>query len=139
MSAVHPLQDFDDPGFDPFIADDLMFGDSDDPYPKLAELRRKGPVHALDYRVFMGLPADMTSSDVQHFTIVGYDEVGKVLGDPQTYSNRAYLRNLGISFGRSVSTMDAPEHPRYRKIFQKAFLPNTVSKWGESVVDPVIV
>ena len=138
MSAVHPLQDFDDPGFDPFIADDLMFGASDDPYPKLAELRRQGPVHALDYRVFMGLPPDMTSADVEHFTIVGYEEVGKVLGDPQTYSNRAYLRNLGISFGRSVSTMDAPEHPRFRKIFQKAFLPNTVAKWGESVVDPVI-
>src|SRR5262249_60610865 len=78
------------------------------------------------------------SADVEHFTVVGYDEVGKVLGDPQTYSNRAYLRNLGISFGRSVSTMDAPEHPRFRKIFQKAFLPNTVGKGGESVVDPVI-
>ena len=29
-------------------------------------------------------------------------------------------------------------HPRFRRIFQKAFLPNVVSNWGESVVDPVI-
>ena len=34
--------------------------------------------------------------------------------------------------------MDPPEHPRYRRIFQKAFLPQTVAKWGESVVDPVV-
>jgi cytochrome P450 len=138
MNAVRHLEDFDDPAFDPFIADEAMFGSSLDPYPRLAELRRKGPVHALNYRVWMGEPADLTSADVQHFTVVGYEEVGKVLGDPETFSNKAYLRNLGISFGRSVSTMDAPEHPRFRKIFQKAFLPNVVSKWGESVVDPVI-
>jgi cytochrome P450 len=138
VSGMRRLEDYDDVGFDPFIADEAMFGDTTDPYGKLAELRARGPVHALNYRLFMGLPADVTSADVEHFTVVGYDEVAQVLSDPQTFSNRAYLRNLGISFGRSVSTMDAPEHPRFRKIFQKAFLPNVVSKWGESVVDPVV-
>jgi SAM-dependent methyltransferase len=34
--------------------------------------------------------------------------------------------------------MDAPDHTRYRRIFQKAFLPQVVSKWGETVVDPVV-
>jgi cytochrome P450 len=138
MNAARRLEDFDDPGFDPFIADEAMFGECLDPYARLAELRHRGPVHALNYRVWMGEPADLTSSDVEHFTVVGYDEVNQALRDYETFSNRAYLRNLGISFGRSVSTMDAPEHPRFRKIFQKAFLPNVVSKWGESVVDPVI-
>jgi cytochrome P450 len=138
MNAVRHLEDFDDAAFDPFIADEAMFGHCPDPYGALAELRRRGPVHALNYRVFMGEPPDVTSSDVEHFTVVGYDEVNQALRDVETFSNRAYLRNIGISFGRSVSTMDAPEHPRFRKIFQKAFLPNVVSKWGESVVDPVI-
>jgi cytochrome P450 len=138
MNAVRHLEDFDDPAFDPFIADEAMFGHCPDPYGPLADLRRRGPVHALNYRVFMGEPADVTSSDVEHFTVVGYEEVNQALREVETFSNRAYLRNIGISFGRSVSTMDAPEHPRFRKIFQKAFLPNVVSKWGESVVDPVI-
>lgn len=138
MSEVTRLEDFDDPAFDPFIADEAMFGGCMDPYPKLAELRNRGPVHALNYRVYMGEPADITSSDVEHFTVVGYDEVGQCLRDSETFSNKAYLRNIGISFGRSVTTMDAPEHPRYRRIFQKAFLPNVVSTWGESVVDPVV-
>jgi cytochrome P450 len=138
MVDVTRLEDFDDPAFDPFIADEAMFGDCADPYPKLAELRKQGPVHALNYRVYMGEPPDITMSDVEHFTVVGYDEVGQCLRDSETFSNMAYQRNIGISFGRSVSTMDAPEHPRYRRIFQRAFLPSVVSSWGESVVDPVI-
>jgi cytochrome P450 len=138
MNAVKRLEDFDDANFDPFLADEAMFGDCIDPYPKLAELRSRGPVHALNYRVFMGEHPDITSNDVEHFTVVGYDEVGACLRDFETFSNKAYLRNIGISFGRSVTTMDAPEHARYRKIFQKAFLPAVVSKWGESVVDPVV-
>jgi cytochrome P450 len=138
MNAVKRLEDFDDEKFDPFLADEAMFGACLDPYPKLAALRAKGPVHALNYRVYMGEHPDLTSNDVEHFTVVGYDEVATCLRDFETFSNKAYSRNIGISFGRSVSTMDAPEHPRFRKIFQKAFLPNVVSKWGESVVDPVV-
>jgi len=138
MNAVTRLADFDDPSFDPFIADELMFGDCRDPYPKLAELRAKGPVHAIGYREYMGLPGEHTSAHLPHYTVVGYDEVARSLTEPENFSNEAYKLNLGISFGRSVSTMDPPEHPRYRRIFQKAFLPQTVAKWGESVVDPVV-
>ena len=138
MSTLPILQDFDEPEFDPFIADTAMFGECPDPYRRLAELRAAGPVHALDYRVHMGLPPDHTLGDLQHFTVVGYEEVQRCLGDPLLFSNKAYLRNLGISFGRSVSTMDAPEHPRFRRIFQKAFLPQVVARWGEPIVDPVV-
>jgi cytochrome P450 len=137
MNAVTRLADFDDQ-FDPFIADEAMFGECLDPYPKLAELRAQGPVHALSYREFMGLAPDHTQGHLPHYTVVGYDEVARCLTEPENFSNEAYKLNLGISFGRSVSTMDPPEHSRYRRIFQKAFLPQTVAKWGESVVDPVV-
>src|SRR5215203_3401115 len=138
MNAVTRLADFDDPTFDPFLADELMFGSDLDPYSRLAALREKGPVHALDYRKFMGEQPDVTSGHLPHFIVVGYDEVARCLSEPDNFSNEAYKLNLGISFGRSVSTMDPPEHSRYRRIFQKAFLPQTVTKWGESVVDPVV-
>lgn len=138
MNAALRLEDFDDPNFDPFLEDELMFGPEPNPYPKLAELRAQGPVHKADYRQFMGLYPDLTSADVQHYIVVGYDEVGKCLGDPATFSNRNYERNIGISFGRSVSTMDPPEHTRYRRIFQKAFLPQIVQTWSETIVDPVV-
>ena len=138
MSSFPRILDFEDPSYDPFLADEAMFGDIEDPYSKLAELRERGPVHQGDFREFLGLQPDVTVGHLPHFTVVGYDEVAQVLNDPAAFSNANYNFNIGISFGKSISTMDAPEHPRWRKIFQKAFLPNVVSKWGETLVEPVI-
>ncbi len=138
MGDFPRIRDFDDPSYDPFLADEAMFGDTPDPYPIMAALRAKAPVHEADFRVLMGCYPDVTLGHLRHFTVVGYDEVSQVLNDPATFSNAGYKYNIGISFGQSISTMDAPDHPRYRKIFQKAFLPNTVAKWGETLVDPVV-
>ncbi|MGY3323972.1 cytochrome P450 [Pseudomonas fluorescens] len=139
MGAKLNIEDFDDPSFDPFLEDALMFGDHLDPYAKIAEMRRQGALHKGEYRTLMGLYADITKpADAQYYSVFGYDEVAQVLGDPATYGNHAYDYNIGISFGQSISTMDAPEHPRFRRIFQKAFLPQTVAAWGETLVDPVL-
>lgn len=139
MGAKLNIEDFDDPSFDPFLEDALMFGDHLDPYSKIAEMRRQGSLHKGEYRVLMGLYGDITKpADAQYYSVFGYDEVAQVLGDPATYGNHAYEYNIGISFGQSISTMDAPEHPRFRRIFQKAFLPQTVAAWGETLVDPVV-
>jgi cytochrome P450 len=138
MNALPRIQDFDDNSYDPFVSDEAAFGACADPYPQLAQWRAEAPVHAMDYRLGMGIYPDVTMAGLEHFLVLGYDAVEKIFLDPATYSNKVYSRNLGISFGKSVSTMDAPEHPRFRKIFQKAFLPNTVAKWGETLVDPVV-
>ena len=135
---VPRIQDFDDPAYDPFVSDEAAFGDHLDPYPRLAAWRQEGPVHRMDYRVAMGLPPDRTMQGLEHYLVLGYDAVAQVFGDPASYSNAAYRFDLGISFGRSISTMDAPEHPTFRKIFQKAFLPQVVARLGESLVDPVV-
>ena len=139
MSNIPRIKDFDDPNYDPFIADEAMYGNDEDPYSKLHELHRKGPVHEGDCRVFLGQSPDITfPPDKKHFMVLGYDEVSQVLNDPTTFSNAAYKFNLGQSFGRSISTMDAPEHAQYRRIFQKAFLPNIVANWGDTLVAPAI-
>src|SRR5581483_3143668 len=106
MGDFPRIRDFDDPAYDPFLADEAMFGDTADPYPKLAELRARAAVHEGDYRVLMGCYPDVTLGHLQHYTVVGYDEVAQVLNDPATYSNAGYRLNLGITFGRSISTMD---------------------------------
>src|SRR3546814_8671760 len=53
-------------------------------------------------------------------------------------NKEAFENNLCRSFGNTITVMDAPIHTRFRKIFQKAFLPQVVAQWGESVVDPVV-
>jgi cytochrome P450 len=139
MTKVTALRDFSDTDFNPFIEEALFFGDHDDPYAVLAELRSKNAAMEGDWRAVMGLSPDITHPpQARHFMILSYDEVGKALQSPQIFSNKAYTFNLGASFGRSVSTMDAPEHPRFRKIFQKIFLPQYVKSWGSSMVDPVV-
>jgi cytochrome P450 len=48
------------------------------------------------------------------------------------------MENLGLSFGRTILVLDPPEHTRFRRIFQKAFLPGTVRKWVDDIIDPII-
>jgi len=34
--------------------------------------------------------------------------------------------------------MDPPEHTQYRRIFQRAFAPNVVARWTDTLIDPVV-
>jgi cytochrome P450 len=62
-----------------------------------------------------------------------------VLTDTNRFSNSGYRPTLGMTFGMgSISTMDNPEHSRWRRIFQKIFLPQYVKTWGDTIVDPVV-
>ncbi|MEJ0045252.1 MAG: hypothetical protein WDN04_03240 [Rhodospirillales bacterium] len=115
----------------------MNFGDHVDPYPMIAELRRAGPVHEGSYRSMMGLP-DALMPDRRTFTVVGTDEIVASFTDTARFSNAAYKFNLGVTFGRSISTMDNPEHARWQRIFQRIFLPQYVKSWGDTIVDPVV-
>jgi cytochrome P450 len=138
MTEVPKLRDFDDADYDPFMEDVLMFGDNDDPYLKLAELRAQAPVIAASFRLVMGLFPDITHPpEAEHFLIMGHEEVGKALQSPHIFSNKAYF-NLAETFGRTISFMDAPEHMGFRRIFQKVFLPQYIKAWGGLNVDPVV-
>ncbi|MEP7349580.1 MAG: cytochrome P450 [Sphingorhabdus sp.] len=140
MSRSLPqLQDLEDPTFDAFAVERASRGDADDPYPILQKMLSKGSVHEGSYRaLFTDIP-DVQIGHLPQYMVLGYDAVRQVLMDPQTFTNReAFLHTLGKSFGRTVTVMDAPEHPHFRKVFQKAFLPQIVRQWGESVVEPVV-
>jgi len=138
MGGIPQIRDFQDPTFDPFLADELAYGENDDVYTQLVKLREQGSVLKGDFRVLTGNYADLTLGHLPHYTVLGYDEVSEALNNPERFSNAAYAYNIGASFGRSVSVMDGAEHQRYRRIFQKAFLPNMVAKWGDTLVDPVV-
>lgn len=140
MEALPPIRDLDDPTFDPFVDDVLAWGDVADPYPKLQEMARENWIHEVEYRrLFMTTPnAMMAKYDFRYFTVFGYQNCVDMLSEPEVFSSEFLKINLGISFGQTISGMDAPDHMRYRKIFQKAFLPNQVRKWGEPVVVPVV-
>jgi cytochrome P450 len=132
------IQEFDDPTYDPYDADEINFGNHLDPYSAIASWRPRGAVFEGSYRDEMGLQTAMTP-DEKHFIVIGTAAIDTALTDTARFSNAAYKPNLGATFGMgSISTMDHPEHGRWRKIFQKIFLPQFVKTWGETIVDPVV-
>ena len=139
MNSTAALTDFDDAdAYSPVLTDELMFGDMLDPYPRVREIAAKGTVQEGEFRSLMGLSRDMTLGTQRVFVVFGSEEVREVLTHPEMYSNDYFKDNLALTFGNSLSAMNAPEHTRYRRIFQKAFLPHVVAGWSAEFVDPVI-
>jgi cytochrome P450 len=134
------IQPFDDPTFDPdavlgvFLAHSVL----DSPYPQIAELRKKGPVHHIDMRRHLGVPADPLIEDLDKYAVISYEAVKAVFENPAVFASGVLERTVGRMFGHILTVMDAPEHTKYRPFFMKAFLPNVVAKWGDTVVDPII-
>lgn len=133
------LQDFSNPRFDAFAMERAARGSFPDPYPLTESLRQKSAVHHVDYRRLFASTPDAQVGHLDHWTVLGYDACNQVLMDHENFSNwEAFRLSLGVSFGRTITCMDGDEHARFRKVLQKALLPHVVSKWGDSLVAPVI-
>ncbi len=139
-TQLPPIADLDDPTFDPFLGDSLALGDPLDIWPILHGLEAENWVHNREYRrIFVDTPnAVLEPYDLDYYTVFGYDRCAQAIQDDGAFSNRPLAMTVGTAFGETISGMDAPEHGRYRRIFQKAFLPHTVRQWGQPIVDPVV-
>ena len=140
MNAPLHIADYDDPSFDPFETFDRMggHGEVEDPFPRIHELHRAGTVHAGDLREKFGLEPFGFWKEYPSYMVFGYDLVSRVYRDGLTFSNAIMQRLYADSFGESINGMDAPDHIRYRRLFQLAFMPQTVARWGAELVPPVI-
>lgn len=139
MMTLPKLVDLSDPNFDAFAMEKAMRGSYPDPYPTIHKMMAEGSVHHVEYHSIFSDTPDIEMAPYDHYTVFGYDACNEVLMDGETFHNReAFENSLGKSFGRTVTVMDGDEHQRFRKVLQKAFLPNVVSRWGDSLVQPVV-
>ena len=140
MGAHAEIRDYQDAAYNPFTAMKDAGGEGDvrDFYPQLKALRQKNPVFEGDIRAHFGLPGDLTTQHLRKVAILGHKDVTSALQDKARFSNTIYNHNLGVAFGRSVTTMDDPEHSRFRRLFQLAFSPNGVKKWGQEIIPRLI-
>jgi len=140
MGAMPQIQDFRDAAFNPFTAAKEGGGEGRirDFHPELAKLREQNPVYDGDIKRHFGLDADLTLLDVRHVALLGAREVKEACTNVELYSNAIYMPNLGVYFGRSVTTMDNPEHARFRRLFQQAFGPKQIARWGEGIIPRMI-
>jgi len=139
MDRIPPLRDFDDETFDPHVAHEAAWGEVDNAGVTLRDLAKRGSVQEGDLRVLMGMEPDATAPDQRYFVAFGYDEVREVLTNGDFYNVDHYKAGLAQTFGsHALSALNPPEHTRYRRIFQKAFLPHVVASWSNEFIEPVI-
>jgi cytochrome P450 len=139
MGNLTKLQDFDGLGYNPDLPDELAFGDTLNPYPALHAAAKRGLVQEADFRATVGIALDPTYLDRRVFMVFGYDDIRNTLGNTELVSQQHHRDGLAQTFGsHSLTVLDPPEHPRYRRIFQKAFLPHVVGAWSKEFVEPVI-
>ena len=95
MTTVAPIEDLDDPTFDPILADEVMFGDLLDPYPALARLREQAGVQPGSFRGALGQDEIATEGYAEEYLVLSYAGVEHVLNHPEEFSNRVFLPTLG--------------------------------------------
>ena len=132
------IEDLEDSTFNPYLADELVFGDTLNPYETIHQLRAQGPVVEGTFSRVLGIPETPMPPHNKEFMVLSWEGVSQVLNDPITFSNHAFDASLGLAFGHTISVQDPPEHTANRKILQKAFRPNVVQAWGDGIVGPVI-
>ncbi len=95
----------------------------EDPFPILAELRRRAPVHR--------------DRDFRRFVLTRHDDIDQVMRDLSFWvdyrksSEEDYFRNAEMMQDREPSMLglDDPEHKRLRLLVSRAFTPRAVEKW----------
>lgn len=128
---------------DPFEAFDRSAGAGlvRDPYPRLAELRARGPFHEGRLDEAFGLSVAMEASSPPsgcYFVALSYEAVTQVLLDGETFSSADYANSIGLVMGHSILEMDEPEHRRYRELLQGAFTLKAMEGWEREVVAPIV-
>ncbi len=113
MSTIERIEDLADPPFNPYLADEVVFGDIADPYSVIHEIRTEGPVVAGSYRERLGLPPQ-PESDLGtggHFIVLSFAAVNQVLNDPlpgAAPSLRVRLRGPQLPGAAHGSARDGP-------------------------------
>jgi cytochrome P450 len=106
-------------------------GDVRNPYPELAEHRRRG---AVARQTMHGVDGPLEVYDVYR-----YDEVDQLLRDNETFSSGAIRELMAMVMGPYVLVgMDEPEHRRHRSLVAQAFRQKALAEWESDFVEVVV-
>jgi len=112
------------------------------PYPDLAEARRRCPVQKVDLATIAGERAQgsaMGAELPEIYQALSHEAVSQVLRDAATFSSsEVYAASMGLVMGPTILAMDPPEHGRYRGLIQTAFSKKALARWEEELVRPVV-
>jgi cytochrome P450 len=117
----------------------------ENPYPELAELRAKAPVHEGSTRELLGLPPgglSLLHGDAPVYALLSFEANDRALRENLVFSSTFYEGLTTQMFGRSILEMVGDEHRRYRALVQPAFSPKRsqwwIDNWIASLVDEAV-
>jgi cytochrome P450 len=122
--------------YDPYEAFADLAGDVRDPWPSLAEARRRGAVQkeSMFAPDDVEVPPDMP--DV--YTVYSFELVSQVLRDNHAFSSQVYAEMMGPVMGHTILEMDEPEHRHHRSLVAEAFRHKTLARWETELVQAVV-
>jgi cytochrome P450 len=111
---------------------DTVAGDLRDPYPGLADKRRRAAIELEEQAGFDGTPSLVA-------TAYTYDAVAQIMRDNVTFSSGAIRELMEVVMGPFVLVgMDEPEHRRHRALVSAAFRHKSLVRWEHDVIDPIV-
>jgi len=106
---------------------DFGFDDLPDLYERIAELRKYGTV------------VPVTQWGQPSWAVLGYDEVARIFDDPVHFKPAAfYMKYAAPTMGRTIQSMDGPEHQQNRTVVTPPFLPAAIRRFTERSIEPMI-
>ena len=81
------------------------------------------------------LTAQACQGDV--YSAVTWSTVRKLFTSPKIFSSKCFIDSLGCQ-GPTLTTMDPPEHTKYRKVAQPGFQPPALAKYNAELIRPSI-
>jgi cytochrome P450 len=111
-----------------------------DPYPELANMLSKCPVHPGSMPEHFGIvgPETILFGDAPQVSVLSFDAVEQVFKDYQTFSASWYKPSFGGTIGRTILEMDPPEHGRYRQLIQGALTRKEMERWEAEFVRDLV-
>jgi cytochrome P450 len=70
--------------------------------------------------------------------VVGFEAASEVLRNATDYSSTILADTFGYVWGPTMIQMDAPDHPRYRQLIQKAFTRREMERWEHEIARPLL-
>jgi cytochrome P450 len=111
-----------------------------DPFPTLADLQARCPVHEGTINRHFGVvgPEEILFGDQPQVSVLSFAGVEQGFKDSDAFSSCWYQASIGVTLGRTIIEMDPPEHGRYRRLIQGAFTKKEMERWEAAFVRDIV-
>jgi len=137
MGKIPAIADFAD-GYNPLSMSEHAYGSIEDIYSVARRLlKERGPVIEGEPFALFGMAGRGAHGSTPTFLVLGNDEIREMLSDSKTFNQDCHAEMFGKTVGNTLTVLNDPIHGKVRRVFQAAFMPHNIARWGDELVGPV--